>query len=90
MVDPLELIAAWKCCRRADMVLLGAAHSHPRGVPHPSAMDQRHAWPGSLVWISAVASRDSRLSEGNRGAWWVDGSGCLQPMTIKMERGIPA
>lgn len=82
VVDPLELIAAQKYCRKTDILLLGVAHSHPRGAPRPSAMDQRHAWPGSLVWISAVASRDSRLTEGDRGAWWVGESGCLQPMTI--------
>lgn len=82
VVDPLELIAAQKYCRKKGILLLGVAHSHPRGAPQPSALDQRHAWPRSLVWISAVANRNSRLTEADRGAWWVGGSGRLQPMAI--------
>ena len=84
VVDPLELIAARKYCRSQGILLLGVAHSHPRGAPRPSAMDQRHAaaWPESVVWISAVASPHSRLTERDRGAWWVDPSGRLQPVGI--------
>ena len=82
VVDPLELIAAQKYCRHQGVLLLGVAHSHPRGSPRPSAMDQRHAWPRSVVWISAIASQNSQLTEGDRGAWWVGGSGRLQPMRI--------
>ena len=82
VVDPLELIAAQKYCRKEGTLLLGVAHSHPRGIPRPSAMDQRHAWPRSLVWISAIANRNSQLREGDRGVWWVSGSGRLQPLGI--------
>jgi len=82
VVDPLELIAAQKYCRNQGTLLLGVAHSHPRGAPQPSAMDQRHAWPESLVWISAIAGPRSQLTERDRGAWWVGGSGRLQPVGI--------
>ena len=84
VVDPLELIAARKYCRSQGILLLGVAHSHPRGAPRPSAMDQCHAaaWPESVVWISAVASPGSRLTERDRGAWWVDPAGRLQPVGI--------
>lgn len=82
VVDPLELIAAQKYCRYQGIALLGVAHSHPRGFPRPSAMDQRHAWPQSLVWISAIASPNSQPTDGDRGAWWMSGSGHLQPVCI--------
>ncbi|WP_161632576.1 M67 family metallopeptidase [Candidatus Synechococcus spongiarum] len=84
VVDPLELIAAQKYCRNQGVLLLGAAHSHPRGAPLPSAMDQRHAWPRSLVWISAIASPDRQPTEADRGAWWVSGSGRFQPVSIEL------
>ena len=82
VVDPLELIAAQKYCRNQGFLLLGVAHSHPRGEPRPSAMDRCHAWPQSLVWISAVASPNHQLTEEDRGAWWVSRSGDLQPVRI--------
>ena len=83
VVDPLELIAAQKYCRKTATVLLGVAHSHPQGAPRPSALDRRHAWPRSVVWISALASQHSPLTPNDRGAWWVSGdSRSLQPMTI--------
>jgi len=88
VVDPLELIAAQKYCRNQGVLLLGVAHSHPRGAPLPSAMDQRHAWPRSLVWISAIASPDSQLTEADRGAWWVSGSGRLQPVGIELVQTV--
>ncbi len=84
VVDPLELIAAQKYCRHQEILLLGVAHSHPRGAPRPSAMDQRHAWPRSVVWISAIASQHHQLTKVDRGAWWVGGSGCLQPLCIDL------
>ena len=82
VVDPLELIAAQKYCRHQGVLLLGVAHSHPRGAPRPSALDRRHAWPHSLVWISAIAHRNSRLTKEDQGAWWVGRSGRLQPLPI--------
>lgn len=83
VVDPLELIAAQKYCRKTATVLLGVAHSHPQGAPRPSALDRRHAWPRSVVWISALASQHSPLTPNDRGAWWMSGdSRSLQPMTI--------
>lgn len=84
VVDPLELIAAQKYCRKKGILFLGVAHSHPRGAPQPSAMDQHHAWRQSLVWISAIANPNSQLTEGDRGAWWVGGSGRLQPLRIDL------
>ena len=89
VVDPLELIAARKYCRNQGLLLLGVAHSHPRGAPRPSAMDQRHAWPRSLMWISAIATANSQLTKGERGAWWVSESGCLQPMDIDILQTVP-
>ena len=84
VVDPLELIAAQKYCRNQGVTLFGVAHSHPQGAPHPSSMDQRHAWPQSVVWISAIASQNRQLTEEDRGAWWVSKSGQLQPMCIDL------
>ncbi|MXY18569.1 MAG: M67 family metallopeptidase [Synechococcus sp. SB0678_bin_12] len=90
VVDPLELIAAQKYCRNQGVLLLGVAHSHPRGAPLPSAMDQRHAWSQSLVWISAIAGPDSQLTEADRGAWWVSRSGRLQPVCIDVVQTVQA
>ena len=88
VVDPRELIAAQKYGRRCGRLLLGVAHSHPGGSARPSAMDQRHAWPQTVVWISAVASPDSRLSEGDRGAWWVGESGDFQALSIDLVQTV--
>lgn len=81
VVDPRELIAAHKHCRHKDALLLGVAHSHPRGAARPSALDQRHAWGDSVMWISAMP--EPSAAGANRRAWWVAGPGAqLQPLAI--------
>lgn len=85
VVDPRELIAAQKHCRQNNLHLLGVAHSHPRGAARPSALDQRHAWGDSVMWISAMP--EPSAAGANRRAWWVAGPDApLQPLAISHAR----
>ena len=59
-LDPAALIAAHRAERGGGPALLGYWHSHPSGVPEPSAEDQRQASGDGKVW-AIVAHAEVRF-----------------------------
>lgn len=54
--DPLEYLSAERRADAANLQIMGIWHSHPDGVPEPSALDLRDAWPGwSYIIIATTA-----------------------------------
>jgi proteasome lid subunit RPN8/RPN11 len=79
-VDPAELVAAQKWARQKGWLLLGAAHSHPRGPAQPSPTDCEWAWEGALMVIWAVEA-------GFWGTWWMEPTpGGLRPRALDLGR----
>lgn len=60
-LDPAMLIAAHKAARNGGPQLLGHYHSHPTGMPWPSAHDAADAVPG-MVWL-ILGGGEARLFE---------------------------
>ncbi len=63
---PLEQIAAHRWARRRGLHVLGNAHSHPGGEPHPSRNDRRWAAADGVVVIDA--------GSGGLAGWWMERS----------------
>ena len=65
-LDPREQIAAQRWGRQRGLHLVGSAHSHPGGEPHPSSNDRRWAAADGVMVIDA----------GVRGlaGWWMERS----------------
>ncbi|WP_332459776.1 M67 family metallopeptidase [Croceicoccus marinus] len=53
-IDPAALIAAHKAERAGGQQLIGYFHSHPSGLPEPSATDQAQAARDGRVWAIAT------------------------------------
>jgi proteasome lid subunit RPN8/RPN11 len=49
-LDPVALIAAHRAARQGAAQVIGYFHSHPSGVPEPSAEDQRQASGDGKIW----------------------------------------
>lgn len=71
-VDPQVLIAAMRAERAGGPRLVGHYHSHPGGLPSPSARDLAAAEPGRL-WL-IVGSGEARL--------WMAGEGRFRAMSL--------
>ena len=54
-IDPEAVLAADQRARAAGLLLLGAWHSHPGGMPVPSATDRAEAWPDWCYVIVGLA-----------------------------------
>ncbi len=54
-IDPATLIAAEKGARAGGLGVLGYFHSHPNGVPQPSATDAEMAAADGRFWLIIVA-----------------------------------
>ena len=73
-IDPREQLLAQKWGRGRGWLVLGSAHSHPRGVEEPSATDRALAFAPTLMLILAPGlgggAADLELS-GRIGCWWL-------------------
>lgn len=74
-LDPREQLLAQRWTRERGLEVLGAAHSHPDGVPVPSATDLTLTAGPTLMVILAPPSGGGALVEGALGCWWLDGGG---------------
>ena len=59
-LDPAILLAAHKEARQGGRRLMGHYHSHPSGIPVPSATDAACATPDGSLWL-IVAGTQARL-----------------------------
>jgi desampylase len=50
-IDPAALISAYKDARTGSFPVSGFFHSHPNGLPEPSATDIAQAAPDGLTWL---------------------------------------
>jgi desampylase len=50
-IDPATLIAAHRAARAGGAKVIGHYHSHPSGIPTPSARDAADAAPDGAIWI---------------------------------------
>jgi proteasome lid subunit RPN8/RPN11 len=71
-VSPRDYIDALKRCRGTDRIVIGAYHSHPRSLPHPSPTDREAAFSDFLYLIAGPVAgpvdlviRAYRLKDGN-------------------------
>ncbi len=55
-IDPVALLAAHRAMRGGGPRLMGCYHSHPSGVPEPSARDAAAAAPDGWFWLIATTS----------------------------------
>ncbi len=55
-IDPQVLIDAFRGARNGGSDVLGYYHSHPTGLPAPSATDQREAPRDGRVWAIVAGS----------------------------------
>lgn len=66
-LDPAEQLARMRDLEDAGEEVVGFYHSHPRGPPRPSGVDEARAtWPG---YIYVVVGFDGPDSEPFVGAW---------------------
>jgi desampylase len=77
-IDPAVLIGAARAARAGGPRVLGCYHSHPTGVPAPSATD------------AAMAAHDGKLwaivANGVIG-WWRDGESGFEALSSPAQRG---
>ncbi len=62
-IDPQVLIDAHRAARSGGPQVVGYYHSHPSGVPEPSATDRAEAAHDGAVWAIVV---------GDAIGWWRD------------------
>ena len=72
-IDPVALLTAHKEARAGGPHVLGYYHSHPEGHPVPSATDCEHASGDNRAWA---------IIAGGEVAFWRDGEGGFQAMTV--------
>jgi desampylase len=71
-IDPAALIAAHKVERAGGKRLIGFFHSHPTGLPEPSATDRAQAARDGRVW--AIATPDGAIG------WFVSDMAGFMPL----------
>lgn len=70
-VDPREQLLAQRWARQRGLVVLGAAHSHPRSAPVPSAVDCALTLAPALLLI---AGQGGQASGWCWDSWWLPAS----------------
>jgi proteasome lid subunit RPN8/RPN11 len=68
-IDPQALIDAQRTMRGGGPRLVGYYHSHPSGLPEPSATDRALAAPDGMVWAI--------VGEARVELWWAGSDGLL-------------
>lgn len=74
-IDPAALIAAHRAEREGGPELIGYYHSHPTGLPEPSATDRAHAAGDGRVWAIAA---------GGRVEFWRDCEGGFEALSYSL------
>ena len=64
LIDPRDQINAQKWARKQKLIILGSAHSHPKGNAIPSEIDRINANSYSLMVIVSKS--------GTIKAWWIE------------------
>lgn len=78
-IDPAALIAAHRAARGgAGPVLLGFYHSHPNGLPRPSATDAAQASGDGRIWAIVAAGAVS---------FWRDARGGFEALSTRLVDG---
>lgn len=70
-VDPREQLLAQKWARARHGLVLGAAHSHPDGMPVPSALDLRLTFPPTLMAILGRSAGREEAGSWQLVCWWI-------------------
>ena len=96
-IDPSVLIAAERGAREGGPAVLGYYHSHPDGLPEPSATDKAMAPPDGRLWLIVAQGqmalfrapgsegdefREEELSIGKRGLASRTGSGHVRGQLV--------
>ncbi|RZM10829.1 MAG: hypothetical protein EOP68_05345, partial [Sphingomonas sp.] len=68
-IDPVALFAAHRRARAGGQAVVGHYHSHPSGVPVPSARDAAQAMGDGALWL-IIGGGEARLWRSvERGAF---------------------
>jgi proteasome lid subunit RPN8/RPN11 len=73
-IDPQALIDAHRAMRLGGRRLVGYYHSHPSGLPEPSATDRALAAADAMIWAI--------IGQGRVTLWCAGGDG-LQPLPYR-------
>ena len=74
LIDPREQILAQRWARTRNWKVIGSAHSHPAGVPIPSAADRFWTFSTSLMVIVGKS--------GAIRAWWMHANQTFSPKEV--------
>ncbi|MBX7502115.1 M67 family metallopeptidase [Qipengyuania sp. YG27] len=66
-IDPQALIDALRAARSGGPQVLGYYHSHPNGLPRPSATDRSLAASDGAIWAIIAAGRITLWRSGDAG-----------------------
>ncbi|WP_421852938.1 Mov34/MPN/PAD-1 family protein [Novosphingobium sp.] len=77
-IDPAELIAAHKAVRDGGPKVIGYFHSHPNGLPRPSATDAASASGDGRIWAIAAAGAVTL---------WCDAPSGFEPLSYGIKEG---
>ena len=79
-IDPRILLAVQKADRDREIRLIGIYHSHPQGLPVPSAFDRAIAWPEYIYWIVSLEGGNVKDGKG----WFLDDHGQFQEIPLSL------
>lgn len=79
-IDPREQLLAQKWGRQRGLQVIGAAHSHPRSAPVPSATDRQLCLAPTLMAIRGQEPAGPRLA-----FWWLEETGRPRQLAWTME-----
>ena len=77
-IDPQALIDAHRRAREGGPQVAGYYHSHPNGLPRPSATDRAMAAGDGMVWAIVAAGRIE---------WWRSGDAGFEPLPYVVRDG---
>ncbi|MFN4114049.1 MAG: Mov34/MPN/PAD-1 family protein [Sphingomonadaceae bacterium] len=71
-IDPQALVDAFRAARGGGAQVVGYYHSHPAGLPEPSATDQLEAPRDRRIWA---------IVAGQAVRFWRDGANGFEPLS---------
>jgi len=74
LIDPREQILAQRWARNRNWQVVGSAHSHPHGVPIPSAADRYWTF---LSGLSVIVGQSGEIR-----AWWMHEKQTFEPKEV--------
>ncbi len=75
LLDPYEQLSAQKWARSKQLIILGAAHSHPLSSPIPSKVDLSSSFSPGLMIILNGSTTEMK-------AWWINDPNISEPIAI--------